>query len=320
VDLAGTAIFSTGPALYRTDGTAAGTHLIRAFDRVSPLEPSQPWRRVAIRGNTLYFTARDRPLQGDALWRTDGTAAGTSRISQRDVGPFALTRLGRHIFFAAAPGSGSGPGLDPLPQLWMSDGTKAGTRQVGQILDPGDLTVLGGRLYFDAQRLGATSQRLYASDGTAAGTRPVQPRVEPLMHMVKEVGRLWSNISVAEDGEWQPDALRVSDGTAAGTSLVYADDDAWIASGEDGLDCVGLGDRLYFAAGPGPAYDWELVDQELWTSDGTTDGTLEAADIDPDGSSMPASFTRLGDTVYFTASDGVHGRELWRFDPGDALQ
>jgi ELWxxDGT repeat protein len=243
MDVAGSAIVSNGTGLYRSDGTAQGTRLIRTFDQVSPFE-----RHAARRGRVLFFGARDRPLQDDALWRTDGTSAGTYRISPRQLGPFGLTRFGRHIFFGASPGS-SAPGLDPLPELWMTSGTMASTRRVGTLRDPADLTVLGDSLYFNAQRSGASSSRLFRSDGTIAGTVPVRPRVGPLIHMVREGGRLWNNITTSDDGSWEADALWVSDGTAAGTKLVYGNDGAWVARGEDWLDCAASGGRLYFAAG-----------------------------------------------------------------------
>jgi ELWxxDGT repeat protein len=37
-------------------------------------------------------------------------------------------------------------------------------------------------------------------------------------------------------------------------------------------------------------------------------------DINPNGASNPASFLVIGSTLFFTADDGVHGRELWRRD------
>jgi ELWxxDGT repeat protein len=311
MDVAGSAIVSTITGLYRSDGTARGTRLIRSFDQISPLE-----RHAARRGRVLFFGARDRPLEDDALWRTDGTSAGTYRISPRQLGPFGLTRFGRHIFFGASPGPW-GPGLDPLPELWMTSGTMASTRRVGSLLDAADLTVLGDRLYFNAQRSALSSRRLFRSDGTVAGTQPVRPRVGPLVHMVKEGGRLWSDITTSEEGSWEADALWVSDGTASGTKLVYGNDGAWVVTGEDWLDCTASGGKLYFAAGPGgPVHDWEETDQEPWASDGTTAGTAEAADIDPEGSSMPREFTTLGAAVIFSANDhGARGRELWRLDP-----
>jgi ELWxxDGT repeat protein len=55
----------------------------------------------------------------------------------------------------------------------------------------------------------------------------------------------------------------------------------------------------------------------LWTSDGTPEGTVLVKDIRPGGGDSGSSPTRLIDadgTLYFTADDGVTGRELWQSD------
>ena len=54
---------------------------------------------------------------------------------------------------------------------------------------------------------------------------------------------------------------------------------------------------------------------ELWTSDGTTAGTVMVKDINPGhGGSEPADLTNVNGTLYFEANDGVHGIELWKSD------
>ena len=57
---------------------------------------------------------------------------------------------------------------------------------------------------------------------------------------------------------------------------------------------------------------------ELWTSDGTTSGTTVLKDINPgDGDSMAYVYpqsTFFNDELYFTASNGVNGSELWKTD------
>ncbi len=52
---------------------------------------------------------------------------------------------------------------------------------------------------------------------------------------------------------------------------------------------------------------------ELWRTHGTYSSTVRVHDIAPGpGSSSPAEFTCVGDTIFFVADDRVHGRELWQ--------
>jgi ELWxxDGT repeat protein len=73
VNLGGTFYFSDGisRALYKSDGTAAGTARIASFS-------TAPLNLLTI-NNALYFTASDG--SGPAVWKSDGTAAGTVRLS-----------------------------------------------------------------------------------------------------------------------------------------------------------------------------------------------------------------------------------------------
>ncbi len=88
IDLAGTTYFratdgTNGSELWRTDGTAAGTSLVK------DIEPgpgdSDPSNFINVAG-TLFFGAADTS-GGFELWKTDGTAAGTVRVKDIEPGP-----------------------------------------------------------------------------------------------------------------------------------------------------------------------------------------------------------------------------------------
>jgi len=53
---------------------------------------------------------------------------------------------------------------------------------------------------------------------------------------------------------------------------------------------------------------------ELWTSDGTSAGTVLIKDIDAGGDSFPDLMTPFEGELYFSAFDQADGRELWKTD------
>lgn len=61
-----------------------------------------------------------------------------------------------------------------------------------------------------------------------------------------------------------------------------------------------------------------VVGREVWVSDGTADGTVLLADINPGSASSEAAFfaLRRDGTVFFRADDGRVGVEPWVLDPG----
>src|SRR5262249_26603994 len=142
-----------GHELWRSDGTAAGTWMVKDINPGATR--SNPEHLTAGNG-VLYFDADDGG-HGNELGRSDGTAAGTSRV--KDITPGAagfgytppLLGVGSAgvLYFRAGDGVHGN-------ELWRSDGTTAGTVMVKDInLGAGDsvpsrLTDLNGVLYFAA--------------------------------------------------------------------------------------------------------------------------------------------------------------------------
>jgi ELWxxDGT repeat protein len=58
-------------------------------------------------------------------------------------------------------------------------------------------------------------------------------------------------------------------------------------------------------------------ESSLWRSDGTPAGTGLVRDINPGGNDAVGRIAPAGSSVFFSANDGVHGRELWTSDGSD---
>lgn len=91
-----------GVELWRTDGTAAGTVLVRDIGR-GPISGNP--RELVVAQGKLYFTADDT-FTGSELWVSDGSAGGTRMV--QDIAPHAassspadLTVVGDRLYFSA---------------------------------------------------------------------------------------------------------------------------------------------------------------------------------------------------------------------------
>jgi ELWxxDGT repeat protein len=72
-----------GPELWRTDGTAAGTVMVKDINASAPAIGSAPFGYTVLDG-ALHFHAHDG-AHGYEPWKTDGTEAGTVLVA--DVCP-----------------------------------------------------------------------------------------------------------------------------------------------------------------------------------------------------------------------------------------
>lgn len=148
-----------GYELWRSDGTEAGTMLVKDIrldgDGMAPFRDA----RLTVVGSMVYFYANDG-THGLELWKSDGTETGTTLIrdirrgsSSSDIGVIANpVNVGGILYFGASDAVNGA-------ELWRSDGTEAGTYMVRNInavfsglggSDPNWLTNVNGRLYFTA--------------------------------------------------------------------------------------------------------------------------------------------------------------------------
>jgi ELWxxDGT repeat protein len=309
-----------GWELWKSDGTTVGTVLVKD---INPGPGPAASNTFGIVNGTLMFFANDG-THGMELWRTDGTAANTQLVADLTPGPASTDGWFYDRYSGAQAGdvarSGTGvftvrPGTAATPGIWHTDGTAAGTR----LLRPGDGSVIeeiDGIAFLAMAEAGGGSE-LWRSDGTPDGT-----------FLVKDIR---PGPSGADPGS----ALRFND------LLVFAADDG--ASGREPWRSDGTANGTYrlkdVLPGPGPGYfgQWKGgsgngcyffsalsgTSTGLWQTDGTSPGTLIAADTTA-YTWVTSPFSASGDRLFFNSwgwrllayplprADATRGDIFWR--------
>jgi ELWxxDGT repeat protein len=200
---------------------------------------------------------------GQELWKTDGTAAGTVQVKGTTPGMWlsfieGLFAFEGQLYFRLTTNDGY--------ELWRTDGTDAGTVKVKQLTSTNKFAVfskyvlLGDKFYFTASDYNG-SYALWTSDGTEAGTKVVKNiPVGSGYYYTRDILMLEDELYFFVQNQTGFCALWKSDGTEAGTAF-YADG-AYISS-----DAFVLDDVLYFQA------DQWNQDYELWKAETTITDT-----------------------------------------------
>lgn len=279
-----------GEEPWRSDGTAAGTFLLR--DVYPGTASSQAREFTPIGGGLVLFAAVD-DTHGVELWVTDGQASGTRLVAdiqpgnQSSVpGRFAVLR-GVAYFGANGPNDN---------ELWRSDGTPGGTYEVADInprghSNPGPMVVLGGRLFF-AARTPDRGRELWVSDGTRAGTR------------------LFADIDPGPPESSPHDLVTADDKIFFTASSGFSSGRLWVTDGSFGVtalpgpanarELTAVGNKCYLAAGDGAT-------NEFWISDGTPEGTVMTKSFFDHA--YVAATTAVNNFVFANIDDGVIGQE-----------
>ena len=270
---------------------------------------ANPQYLIDING-ILYFQANDG-VYGEELWRSDGTAAGTTLAVDinegiADAQVHAIISEDGQLYFSARDQQHG-------QELWTSDGTPEGTRLIKNMRDDGNnesqpfqLTLFNDQLYFSATD-GIHGRELWTSDGTPDGTV-----------LVKD---LWAGSGDGYSGYGFGEVAAVGDVLYIPAFKAGFDGVLWRSDGTpDGTiplksfnhrvnSLTAVADVLFFEADDG------VHGRELWKSDGTPEGTVLVKDIQAGPAHTDIELlTAVGDLLFFVAADGLHGCELWRSD------
>lgn len=301
-----------GNELWRSDGTGPGTFPVRV---VPGAAGSDPHGLVNLNG-TLLFSATD-PAHGRELWRSDGTEATTTLVKDVNAttlgsAPKNYTLSNDKVFFTTEMS------FPTLTALWVSTGnaiTKLvevpGTTINGPVIR--QLKDVNGVLYFTVKSPEfANHYQLWRSDGTPGGTFSVTGLTGPI---VREFVSFNGAVYFADGTDFSPGNLWRTDGTPGNFTFVLSAEGNFLGR-VSGLTV--FNGSLYFAGQRAGISPNEGV--ELWKSNGTSAGTSLFKDVAVgSAAASPSGFLASGAFLYFTADDGVGGRELWKTDgtPGN---
>jgi ELWxxDGT repeat protein len=297
---------TTGLELWKTDGTTAGTVLVK--DITSGTNGTSIGNFCA-RGSELFFTTGSPNGQ---LWKTDGTEVGTVVVKSLGASGFATNPIlfNNEIYFNGNLSDGNGN------ELYKTDGTTAGTVLVKDInlgsssSNPYNFTIVNNQLFFVATT-NSTGYELFKTDGTGAGTVLVKDIVPGTSG--SSPGNLHSYNNKLYFAVYTPTygtELYTSDGTDAGTVLFKDIRDGNIGSNPTAF--TNINNMMWFVAS-------DTLGSEIWSSDGTLANTARFKDIKVgSGSGMPGGFNTtmvlINNKLLFSADDGIIGGELWTSD------
>ncbi|HSN85619.1 MAG TPA: ELWxxDGT repeat protein, partial [Thermoanaerobaculia bacterium] len=304
----GTFLFSAGDGalgseLWRSDGTAAGTVLVK--DIAPGSDGSGPFGFTLWNGKILFSAST--PSLGAEIWATDGTEAGTALFLDVIPGasgslPGDLTPVGNQLFFLS--------GLEfsfNARKLYRTDGTTQGTVLIDTEVQW--LEALGSSaLFLVGDVFNEPNLQLWKTDGTPASNVLLAdfglqvPNC--LVFFFPQVlgGSVHFHTCSSDKGP----AFWKSDGTPGGTVPVHQTAQtpafSWAAGALGLID----GDLIFSAFNGSP-------DLELFRTDGTPGGTAPLSGNAP-ASPWENGFTPWGtlgnDLLFRPAFDGT----LWKTD------
>jgi ELWxxDGT repeat protein len=294
------------------DGTVSLVKNINA-DPDDTTPNSDPMNFIEYNGK-LYFNANDGDVTGHdkELWVTDGTEAGTQMVADINPGltlgsnPLSFCVFNGKLYFNAK--------FESSTQIWRYDGVNAPVK-ITTVRDDGYATPMfpsvdeaNGVVYWkmnngayelgvlkadesfeviDINSVDATSAHGFA--GTEAGI---------LLN-----GKM---LFQGDDGS-NGDELWITDGTIGGTTMLVDINTTAAGENSDPESFVAYDGKVLFVADAGTGL-------QLWETDGTAGGTKMVAEPFTGDDGDLDNLKVYNGKLYFSATDGTNGYELWVYD------
>ena len=289
-------------------------------------------------GGLALFSALDR-----GVFATDGTSGALRQILGQSSTVGSLVNVRDRAYFMLDTGPGH------RRELWTTTGTAADTRRLAVVdeqdragADQSVFVAVGGRLAYVARA--GTGWELRAFDPATSSQHSLATVASDTPHVVVSGDRLFFG---SYDERANLASFYESDGTSAGTSLVYRRS---VVAGAPDVPLNVLGDRFIVAPAPGHTdqvlapgsvfvvpgpskathrlvgghragsllflqYEVQLENApatlELWRTDGTPAGTIKLTDQPRQNFN---SFGAFGNLLVFSVNTADDGNEVFRSD------
>ncbi len=294
---------ATGSELWRSDGTAVGTYLVKDIETSSK---GSDIKSMTVLGNTLFFIATTSE-SGAELWTSDGSETGTTLLTE-----LGKTTEGAGIFVSSVAKNKNMVAyngkvyFNTAKGVMQSDGTEKGTEMFFETTIAMQMEEVNGALYL------SNGSRLYSTEGgppslliqegmsgyTVLGGEMLI-KATPLGLMFTGKNTLWVTTGALAETRKIYTALGATPRFDFNRSIATATKFYFLHDNKDVAKAIGL---------------------QVWVTDGTTAGTKVIKVIgNNSGNTNYCNFNAFNENVYFWFSNGAPANlELWKTDGTDA--
>jgi ELWxxDGT repeat protein len=308
--------------LWSTDGVPANTLYADNYS----IRP----KYITEFNNRVYFQGRTSSTWGyELVYANGGSGTNTFSINinlgSKSSYPEELTVIGNKLYFSAIADDNEGR------ELCVSDGTPSGTLRIKDInttgsdsSNPQSFISFNNKVYFTADD-GVNGKELWVTDGTAANTQIVSdlnPGSDPSLNPSEKTALIVYKDELYFTAYTPSTGNELFKVNTSGNIVNVADINPGANGHSNPKDFFVFDDKLFYSADNG------TDGVELWytetggniSSKSTASTTNMFKNINPNTGptntkdSNPTNFFLFDNKMYFSASNGANGNELWVSD------